>query len=178
SLGRRSPGPQLPDTIRSRILWMASSVTLGPRRLALASTMARILADVTGLAKRSDVPGRRSQILARAQHPEVDKHRSFEVYCASSGGEALATRILRAVSRDVRFPTSLTLAGSDAMNRDPDYSAAYVVLETDHPAGLAGHGLTFTIGRGTELCVAALDLLAGQAVGRPVAGIAADLAGV
>ncbi|HXI96235.1 MAG TPA: hypothetical protein VNG04_08915, partial [Candidatus Acidoferrum sp.] len=89
----------------------------------------------------------------------------------------MATRILRAVSRDVRFPTSLTLAGSDAMNRDPDYSAAYVVLETDHPAGLAGHGLTFTIGRGTELCVEAIDLLAGHVTGRTVEDIAADMAG-
>src|SRR5216683_2771966 len=60
----------------------------------------------------------------------------------------MGTRILRAVARDIRFPTSRTLDGSDAMNVDPDYSAAYVVLETDHPDGLAGHGLTFTIGRG------------------------------
>ncbi|HET9410883.1 MAG TPA: fuconate dehydratase, partial [Candidatus Dormibacteraeota bacterium] len=63
------------------------------------------------------------------------------------------------------------------MNRDPDYSAAYVVLETDHPDGLAGHGLTFTIGRGTELCVEAIDLLAGHVVGRTVEDIAADMAG-
>ena len=63
------------------------------------------------------------------------------------------------------------------MNRDPDYSAAYVVLATDHPAGLAGHGLTFTIGRGTELCVEAIDLLAGHVVGRTVEDIAADMAG-
>ena len=56
---------------------------------------------------------------------------------------------------DVRFPTSRQLDGSDAMNPDPDYSAAYVVLETD-TAGLEGHGLTFTIGRGNEICVAAI----------------------
>ena len=43
------------------------------------------------------------------------------------------------------------------MSADPDYSCAYVVLETDHPAGLSGHGLTFTTGRGTELCVAAVE---------------------
>src|ERR671937_1842892 len=72
----------------------------------------------------------------------------------------MATRITRAVTYDVRFPTSLTLAGADAMNPDPDYSAAYVILETDHPAGLAGHGLTFTIGRGNEICVAAINALA------------------
>ena len=63
------------------------------------------------------------------------------------------------------------------MNPDPDYSAAYVVLHTDHPAGLAGHGLTFTIGRGTELCVAAIELLAGHVVGRTMEEIAADMAG-
>jgi L-fuconate dehydratase len=63
------------------------------------------------------------------------------------------------------------------MNRDPDYSAAYVVLETDHPAGLSGHGLTFTVGRGNELCVAAIDLLAVHVVGRTLQDIAADLKG-
>src|SRR4030081_3575429 len=63
------------------------------------------------------------------------------------------------------------------MNTDPDYSAAYVVLETDHPAGLSGHGLTFTIGRGTELCVAAGELLAGHVVGSTLGAIASDMAG-
>src|SRR5262245_39988905 len=61
--------------------------------------------------------------------------------------------------RDVRFPTSRLLDGSDAMNADPNYSAAYVVLHTDSPEGLTGHGLTFTIGRGNELCVAAIKAL-------------------
>jgi L-fuconate dehydratase len=89
----------------------------------------------------------------------------------------LGTRILRAAARDIRFPTSRTLDGSDAMNKDPDYSAAYVVLHTDHPSGLSGHGLTFTIGRGTELCVAAIELLAGHVVGLTVEEIAADMAG-
>ena len=60
--------------------------------------------------------------------------------------------------RDVRFPTSRTLAGSDAMNEAPDYSAAYVILETDDP-GLRGYGMTFTIGRGTEVVVAAIHAL-------------------
>jgi L-fuconate dehydratase len=63
------------------------------------------------------------------------------------------------------------------MNPDPDYSAAYVVLETDHPGGLAGHGLTFTIGRGNELCVAASGTLARHIVGRTVEEIAGDMAG-
>lgn len=62
--------------------------------------------------------------------------------------------------RDVRFPTSKSLDGSDAMNPDPDYSAAYVILKTNHPENLEGHGLTFTIGRGNELCVAAIKSIA------------------
>ena len=89
----------------------------------------------------------------------------------------MGTRILRATARDIRFPTSRTLDGSDAMNKDPDYSAAYVVLDTDHRSGLSGHGLTFTIGRGTELCVAAIELLAGHVVGLTIEEIAADMAG-
>jgi L-fuconate dehydratase len=78
---------------------------------------------------------------------------------------------------DVRFPTSLTLDGSDAMNPDPDYSAAYVVLRTDADDGLEGHGLTFTIGRGTEVVVAAVDALRPLVIGRSVEGLAADLGG-
>lgn len=61
--------------------------------------------------------------------------------------------------KDIRFPTSQNLDGSDAMNPDPDYSAAYVILHTDHPEGLEGHGLTFTIGRGNEVCTAAIHAL-------------------
>ena len=64
--------------------------------------------------------------------------------------------ITEVIARDIRFPTSEDLAGSDAMNEAPDYSAAYVILETD--TDLEGHGMTFTIGRGTELCVAAMAL--------------------
>ena len=76
--------------------------------------------------------------------------------------------------RDVRFPTSRALDGSDAMNPDPDYSAAYVVLGSDAP-GLEGHGLTFTIGRGNELCVAAIDALAPMVRGRTLDDITADM---
>jgi L-fuconate dehydratase len=78
---------------------------------------------------------------------------------------------------DIRFPTSRSLDGSDAMNPAPDYSAAYVILGTDHPDGLAGHGLTFTIGRGTELCVAAVQTLQHLVVGRTLESITADMAG-
>ena len=74
--------------------------------------------------------------------------------------------------RDVRFPTSRTLAGSDAMNEAPDYSAAYVILATD--AGLTGHGMAFTIGRGTEIVVAAIRALAGRVAGLRLDDVAAD----
>ena len=90
----------------------------------------------------------------------------------------MTTRIVRAVTYDVRFPTSLSGAGSDAMNRDPDYSAAYVTLETDDPSGVAGHGLTFTIGRGTEVCVAAIEALLPHVVGASVDEVVADLGGL
>ncbi|MEN3540427.1 enolase C-terminal domain-like protein [Microbispora sp. ZYX-F-249] len=77
---------------------------------------------------------------------------------------------------DIRFPTSATLDGSDAMNPDGDYSAAYVVLETD--GDLAGYGLTFTIGRGNDLCVAAARQIGGRLAGRDVDALAGDLGGL
>ncbi|MDO8423509.1 MAG: enolase C-terminal domain-like protein [Parvibaculum sp.] len=79
-------------------------------------------------------------------------------------------------SHDVRFPTSGGRHGSDAMNKDPDYSAAYIVLETNR-TDLAGHGLTFTIGRGNDLCVKAAEMLAGRLVGQRLADITGDMAG-
>lgn len=75
---------------------------------------------------------------------------------------------------DVRFPTSATLDGSDAMNPDGDYSAAYVQLHTSDDA-LTGFGLTFTIGRGTDLCVQAARQLAGPLLGRDVDEVAANM---
>jgi L-fuconate dehydratase len=77
--------------------------------------------------------------------------------------------------KDVRFPTSRSLDGSDAMNPDPDYSAAYVILKTDHKDGLEGHGLTFTIGRGNELCVAAIKSLSPLIVGKTLSSFTEDL---
>lgn len=68
-------------------------------------------------------------------------------------------QIIEIEVKDIRFPTSKSLDGSDAMNPDPDYSAAYVILKTNDPNNLEGHGLTFTIGRGNELCVAAIKSL-------------------
>jgi L-fuconate dehydratase len=78
-------------------------------------------------------------------------------------------------THDVRFQTSAQLDGSDAMNPDPDYSAAYLILETD--GAHQGHGLTFTLGRGNELCVAAIKTLAPYVVGMTLEEITADMGG-
>ncbi|KAM9308342.1 mitochondrial enolase superfamily member 1 [Gastrophryne carolinensis] len=78
---------------------------------------------------------------------------------------------------DVRFPTSLGHHGSDAMHTDPDYSAAYVVLETDGLGGLKGHGLTFTLGKGTEIVVCAVKALSRHVVGRELDDIVNDFRG-
>jgi L-fuconate dehydratase len=74
---------------------------------------------------------------------------------------------------DLRFPTASAAIGTDAMHPDPDYSAAYVILQTD--AGLEGHGLTFTIGRGNEICVAAIDAFRPLVVGCRLEDLTADL---
>ncbi|WP_437783608.1 L-fuconate dehydratase [Sorangium sp. So ce1097] len=87
----------------------------------------------------------------------------------------MSARIIDVIARDIRFPTSRSLAGSDAMNPSPDYSAAYVVLKTDGPGRMEGHGLTFTIGRGNELCVAAIDALRPLVVGKRVDEMTADM---
>ncbi|KHL13180.1 L-fuconate dehydratase [Mumia flava] len=76
---------------------------------------------------------------------------------------------------DVRFPTSRTLDGSDAMNPDPDYSAAYVRLRTDAADGLEGHGFVFTIGRGNDVQVKAIEALAPYVVGAGVEDVLDDL---
>ncbi len=78
---------------------------------------------------------------------------------------------------DVRFPTSLELDGSDAMNRAPDYSAAYVIFHTSDPE-LEGHGFCFTIGRGTEVCVQAIRALAPMVVGAKAEDLFADMGGL
>src|SRR3954462_10137977 len=75
---------------------------------------------------------------------------------------------------DVRFPTSRELDGSDAVNVDPDYSAAYVVLRTDAGDGLEGHGFAFTCGRGNEVQVAAIEAFRPLVVGQALEPILAD----
>ncbi len=79
---------------------------------------------------------------------------------------------------DVRFPTSLDLDGSDAVNPDPDYSAAYVVVKTDADDGLDGHGFVFTNGRGNEVELAAIKALEPLVAGRDVAPVLDNLGDV
>ena len=87
------------------------------------------------------------------------------------------SRITDFDTADIRFPTSLSLDGSDAMNPDPDYSAAYLRIATDDADGLAGHGFVFTIGRGNDVQVAAIDALRDRFVGRDVEELLADMGG-
>lgn len=79
-------------------------------------------------------------------------------------------------TKDIRFPTSKNLDGSDAINKDPDYSAAYVILKTNEP-NLEGHGLTFTLGRGNEVCVAAIQSLSYLLAGKSLEEFTKDMAG-
>ncbi|GAA3489612.1 L-fuconate dehydratase [Streptomyces cremeus] len=86
-------------------------------------------------------------------------------------------RIKAVDTYDIRFPTSRELDGSDAMNPDPDYSAAYLILRTDAPEGpgrIEGHGFTFTIGRGNDVQVAAIEALRPHVIGRSVDELCAD----
>src|SRR5690606_36300584 len=103
------------------------------------------------------------------RHPEADVPKR-QIDCNRTPA---MTGIIGLRTFDLRFPTSLSLDGSDAMNPDPDYSAAYVVLDTDR-AGLAGHGLTFAIGRGNEICGAAIEALRHLVVGLALAWIRQD----
>jgi len=88
------------------------------------------------------------------------------------------SKIIAFETSDVRFPTSQSLDGSDAMNPDPDYSAAYLRVVTDAADGLEGHGFVFTIGRGNDVEVAAIESLAPWFVGRDVEAALADLGGL
>ena len=87
----------------------------------------------------------------------------------------MRTTIVDVMTMDIRFPTSRALDGSDAMNEAPDYSAAYVILRTDRPGGPEGHGMTFTTGRGNELCVAGIEALRHLVVGKTLESITENL---
>ncbi|WP_319053347.1 L-fuconate dehydratase [Streptomyces europaeiscabiei] len=86
-------------------------------------------------------------------------------------------RITALDAYDIRFPTSRRLEGSDAMNPDPDYSASYVIIRTDAGDGLEGHGFCFTIGRGNEVEVAAINALRPHVVGLRLGEVLSDLGG-
>lgn len=85
------------------------------------------------------------------------------------------SRIVTLETTDIRFPTSLELDGSDAMNPDPDYSAAYLRVVTDAGDGIEGHAHAFTIGRGNDVQVAAIDALAGHLAGREIEPLLDDM---
>ncbi|MBC7723690.1 MAG: L-fuconate dehydratase [Burkholderiaceae bacterium] len=85
------------------------------------------------------------------------------------------SRITAIQTSDIRFPTSQSLDGSDAMNADPDYSAAYLRVITDDADGLEGHGFVFTIGRGNDVQVAAIEALSGHVVGRDLDEVLDDM---
>jgi L-fuconate dehydratase len=87
------------------------------------------------------------------------------------------SRITALETTDIRFPTSLMLDGSDAMNPDPDYSAAYVIVRTDASDDIDGHAFVFTIGRGNDVQVAAINALSGHLVGREVEPLLDDMGG-
>ncbi|MCI4377603.1 hypothetical protein PGIGA_G00205490 [Pangasianodon gigas] len=87
----------------------------------------------------------------------------------------LKAEISKLTVSDVRFPTSLEQHGSDAMHTDPDYSVAYVVLDTD--TSLKGYGLTFTVGRGTEIVVCAVEALSTLVIGKTLEEIVSDFRG-
>jgi L-fuconate dehydratase len=112
---------------------------------------------------------------AQVTHVQPETPATIPAVPAAGAGWSGA-RVVALDCYDVRFPTSLELDGSDAMNPDPDYSAAYAVLRTD-ARGLEGHALCFTIGRGNDVMVAAIGALRPHVVGKQVAGIAGDLGG-
>ena len=105
-------------------------------------------------------------------HDDCDRFSSDTRDSIMQHTKRLAGTITKLTVHDVRFPTSRTLDGSDAMHPDPDYSAAYVILATDRDDGIEGHGLTFTIGRGTEIVVAAVKALAPVVLGASIENFA------
>lgn len=98
-----------------------------------------------------------------------------EIFLIKTKSMSNSIIITDVIARDIRFPTSKSLDGSDAMNPDPDYSAAYVILKTNAPEGYEGHGLTFTIGRGNELCTQAIKSLSHLLIGKSLESFTANM---
>ena len=99
----------------------------------------------------------------------------FVFSTAPQWGLPMSNRIIRLDTTDLRFPTSESLDGSDARNKAPDYSAAYIEMETE--SGLTGNGLIFTIGRGNDICCHAVESMRHLVVGRDFDDIRADIGG-
>ena len=99
----------------------------------------------------------------------------FVFSTAPQRGLPMSNRIIRLDTTDLRFPTSESLDGSDARNKAPDYSAAYIEMETE--SGLTGNGLIFTIGRGNDICCHAVESMRHLVVGRDFDDIRADIGG-
>ncbi|KAA8580650.1 hypothetical protein FQN60_013608 [Etheostoma spectabile] len=111
------------------------------------------------------------------ERPTFEYLQSFleDYFTATEPHDNMSHKIINVTVRDVRFPTSLEQHGSDAMHTDPDYSTAYVVIDTD--CGLKGFGFTFTLGKGTEIVVCAVEALAGLVVGKSLQDIVRDFRG-
>jgi L-fuconate dehydratase len=111
----------------------------------------------------------------RTEEPHVTPHHPNGVSRPARPAARTPHVVTELVTTDIRFPTSRELDGSDAMNPDPDYSAAYVVLRTDAGDGHEGHGFSFTIGRGNDVQVAAIEALRPYVVGMPLDELLGDL---
>src|SRR5918996_39585 len=105
--------------------------------------------------------------------------RPLSAACGRCTVRSIKLSVITAVDTfDTRFPTSRELDGSDAMNPDPDYSAAYLIISTDAEDGLEGHGFVFTIGRGNDVQVAAIEALRERFAGRDAEELLADMGAV
>src|SRR5205807_2689809 len=113
--------------------------------------------------------------VADGRHGQHRHHRRLPRHRPPAASGMSGSTITALEALDVRFPTSRTLAGSDAMNTAPDYSATYVILRTDRGDKLSGHGLAFTTGRGNEVVLAAANALRPLIVGKTIETIAQDM---
>ena len=155
--------------------WVGRLLSAAPDPTAARAGPGRAPADRPARHRRGDRGGDHLSRLARGglhdRQRAADRRRHPRHRGAAGSSALVKIRGLRAL--DVRCPTSRFLDGSDAVHGDPDYSAAYVILEAD---SASGHGMTFTIGRGTEVVCAAVHALAHRVVGRELEEITADFA--